>query len=98
MKKYNEQELENLLKDKNLTWINKNLDYIKAKFVFKDFKTAIDFVNKVADISEDINHHPDIKIKYNQVTLKVFTHSENAITELDIKLADLVDNIYKEYS
>ncbi len=60
----------------------------------KDFKDAIQFVNQVADLAEQANHHPDIFIHgWNQVTLTLMTHSEQAITEGDFALAAKIDRI-----
>ena len=74
-------------------FIEKN-NKLLQKFEFNNFIEAIDFVNKVADISEKINHHPDIKIySYKNVAIEIYTHSENAITQQDYKLAELISNI-----
>lgn len=97
MKIYNNNELNNLLKENKSNWVNINHRYIKTSFTFKDFKTSIRFINEIADISEKMNHHPDIKISYNKVELQIYTHSKNAITELDIKFSLLVDDLHKKY-
>lgn len=55
----------------------------------------MDFVNGVARIAEDRDHHPDILVKYNQVTLTYYTHTENAVTEKDLRLAAEVDEYLK---
>lgn len=64
---------------------------ITKKFQFEDFKQAIDFVNKIAELSEQKQHHPDILINYNIVTLSLTTHSEGGITRNDINLAKEID-------
>jgi len=64
---------------------------ITKKFKLKDFKEAISFVNKVADLAEAANHHPDIVINYNVVTLTLSTHSQGGVTENDFKLADEIE-------
>lgn len=66
-------------------------------FLFKDFKSAMEFVNKVADLAEAENHHPDIFIGYNKVALMLCTHDAgHKITEKDRKMADLISGIYKQ--
>lgn len=60
---------------------------------FKDFKEAMTFANKVAEISEKHNHHPEILINYNVVRLTLTTHSVKALTEIDFKLAEEIDKI-----
>ena len=59
----------------------------------KDFIDAISFVNKVAILAEKANHHPDILIKYNRVTLTVSTHDEGGITDRDFSLAKKIDGV-----
>ena len=63
-------------------------------FQFKDYKEALDFINKVGQISESINHHPEIINVYNKVTLKLKTHDKNQITDLDYKMAEKVDQLF----
>ncbi len=55
--------------------------------VLGDFKAALAFVNSVGDLAEQRNHHPDIDIRYNRVTLALVTHDSGGITQLDIDLA-----------
>jgi 4a-hydroxytetrahydrobiopterin dehydratase len=56
-------------------------------FEFKGFMGSIRFVNRVAAAAEKRDHHPDIDIRWNKVTLKLSTHSEGGITEKDFSLA-----------
>ena len=60
---------------------------ISRQYRFNNFVKAIEFVNKVAELAEELGHHPDIVINYNRVTLSVITHDAGGITELDIELA-----------
>lgn len=62
-------------------------NFITRLFQFPDFKAAIAFVNKVAEVAEELDHHPDILISYRNVQLSVFTHSEGGLTEKDFELA-----------
>ncbi len=75
----------------------KNWDIIDGKltrkYVFKDFNEAMHFVNKVAIIAEKMNHHPDIFISYNKITITIFTHEENKLTNKDFRLAKEIDAI-----
>lgn len=67
---------------------------INKEFRFSNFKDALTFVNKVGNIAEEMNHHPDILIhSYNKVKLTVSTHDENGITEKDFKLASKVNSV-----
>ncbi len=60
---------------------------LEREFEFSDFRGAIAFVNRAAELAEAANHHPDIAIHYKRVTLRWATHSENAITDRDRELA-----------
>lgn len=64
---------------------------LHREFEFPDFKSAIGFVNKVADLAESQNHHPDILIQYNKVTLELWTHTEGKISEKDYKFAQKIE-------
>lgn len=60
-------------------------------FKFQDFIKAMAFVQKVALISEKHNHHPDILIKYNEVTIESYTHTTGGITEKDHQLIAAIE-------
>lgn len=66
---------------------------IKKSYKLKDFITAMAFVNKVAGLAESMDHHPDIFIKYNKVTLTLSTHSAGGLTEKDFELAREVEEM-----
>lgn len=66
-------------------------------FLFKDFDSAMKFVNKIANLAESENHHPDIFISYNKVALMLCTHDAgHKITEKDRKMAMEISEIYKQ--
>jgi 4a-hydroxytetrahydrobiopterin dehydratase len=60
---------------------------LQREFRCRDFAGAIDFVNRVAEEAERADHHPDIAIHWNHVTLRWWTHSAQAITERDVEMA-----------
>lgn len=60
-------------------------------YTFPDFLAALRFVNAVAKIAEEMNHHPDIHIHYNKVVIESWTHTVNAVTEKDYRLMEAVD-------
>ena len=62
-------------------------------FLFKDFRAALAFVNKVGDLAEVAGHHPDIDIRYNKVRLGLVTHDAGGITEKDFDLAAAADKL-----
>jgi 4a-hydroxytetrahydrobiopterin dehydratase len=69
------------------------METLRKEYKFKNFKQSMDFVNKVADVAERRDHHPDILIKYNVVTLTFYTHTANAVTEKDVRLAAEIDDL-----
>ncbi|MFQ5929448.1 MAG: 4a-hydroxytetrahydrobiopterin dehydratase [Acidobacteriota bacterium] len=68
--------------------------HIKKTFKFKDFKTALDFVNQVGEIAEEEGHHPDLYLAWGKVEVKTWTHKINGLTESDFILAAKVDRTY----
>ena len=58
-----------------------------------DFAGAMELVNEVARLAEAANHHPDVDIRWNMVTLRLSTHSEGGLTEKDISLARAIDTL-----
>ena len=66
---------------------------IEKKFRFADFRAAMGFVNRVADLAEVENHHPDILIHYREVTLVLWTHAAGGLTERDFQLAADIDRV-----
>lgn len=72
-------------------WSQQGVALAKA-YEFDDFEEAMAFVNRVAEVAEDLNHHPDITVQnYNEVLLYVTTHEANGITEQDLTFVDRVE-------
>lgn len=61
------------------------------EFRFKNFKQAMAFVNKVAEVAEEEGHHPDIYIFYNRVRLSLSTHAIGGLSENDFIVAAKID-------
>ncbi|GHE14235.1 4a-hydroxytetrahydrobiopterin dehydratase [Klenkia taihuensis] len=55
------------------------------------FRAAIDLVDRIADVAEEMDHHPDIDIRYSCLRIAVVTHDAGGVTELDVELARRVD-------
>ncbi|HEY4479304.1 MAG TPA: 4a-hydroxytetrahydrobiopterin dehydratase, partial [Candidatus Paceibacterota bacterium] len=64
---------------------------ISKEFKFKDFIGAINFVERVADVAEMEDHHPDIHVYYNKVVLELWTHAIGGLSENDFIVAAKVD-------
>jgi len=64
---------------------------ISRTYRFAGFRAAIAFVGQVADAAEGINHHPDMDVRYRNVTLRLTTHDSSGLTRLDFRLAAACD-------
>ena len=62
-------------------------------FELADFRAALAFVNKVGELAEAANHHPDIDIRYNKVRLALVTHDAGGLTTKDFSLATQIDGL-----
>jgi len=67
---------------------------LQRTYQFPDFAAAVRFVNAVAEAAEAADHHPDILIRYNKVTLTLSTHDAGGITQKDFDLAGRIDQIF----
>ncbi len=76
---------------RSLSAWTRRADEIRKEFKFGDFKQAMAFVNRVAEAANAADHHPDIDIRYNKVTMTLSTHSEGGITDKDIDMASKID-------
>lgn len=75
------------------TWYVVN-NKLERQFEFNDYREALSFINKISEIFESMNHHPEINWTYNKIKLSLSTHDAgDKITELDYKLADSIDKI-----
>jgi 4a-hydroxytetrahydrobiopterin dehydratase len=68
-------------------------DALTREFEFANFVGSVDFVNRLTPVAEEMNHHPDLSIAWNKVTVSLSTHSEGGITENDFKLATKLDSL-----
>jgi len=65
---------------------------IKKQYVLECFMPAIESVNRVAKLAEEVDHHPDITINYRRVTMVLSTHSAGGLTALDFALAKKIES------
>jgi 4a-hydroxytetrahydrobiopterin dehydratase len=91
MARLSEQEIQQGLK--GLSGWQRQGNAIQRVFQFPDFLKAMEFVNKVARVAEQANHHPDITINYNQVTLALTSHDSGGVTERDVKMAGNINKV-----
>jgi 4a-hydroxytetrahydrobiopterin dehydratase len=73
-------------------WKKDSAGKIARTYTFQDFKEALVFVNAVGFFAEKANHHPDIGIEWNKVTLSLITHDAGGVTQMDL---DFISNLEK---
>ena len=60
---------------------------------FADFLTAVEFINRIAPRCEELNHHPDLALRWRWVDVLLVTHSAGGVTGMDVQLAAIVDEV-----
>ncbi len=68
-------------------------DQIERQLTFANFVDAMIFVNKLAEVAEELGHHPDIRIVYNRVNLVLSTHDAGGLTQKDFQLAQRIESL-----
>jgi 4a-hydroxytetrahydrobiopterin dehydratase len=68
---------------------------IAKQYTFKTFMEGIGFLNRIAAVAEQMDHHPDVAINYRRITFTLSTHDQGGITEKDFKLADAIEREFK---
>ena len=94
MTKYTEASIVKALGTEAADW-QWDAGCIRTELVFKDFKTAFDFMSKVADVAEKLGHHPNWQNSYNRIGISLRTHDQNAVTTLDVALAKHISILYR---
>ncbi|HEX3690697.1 MAG TPA: 4a-hydroxytetrahydrobiopterin dehydratase [Solirubrobacteraceae bacterium] len=78
---------------RRLPW-ERDGDEITREWRFDDFNEAVAFVNRVAEVAEEANHHPDILLHgWNKVKLSLINHSAGGLTEMDFTMAERFDAV-----
>ncbi|KHE70760.1 4a-hydroxytetrahydrobiopterin dehydratase [Halobacillus sp. BBL2006] len=79
-------------------WKLQDEKFIVKRYRFTDFLSGIQFVNRVAEYSEDIQHHPFISIDYKMVTMKLTSWNAKGLTDLDLSCAQKYDELYEAFT
>ena len=89
------EEIDNYLKQ--LPGWTYNNDKISKEFVFKDFPSVIDFIQKLTPHFQEVDHHPDIHIYYKKVVFELQRYSVGGkVTQRDIDIATYIDDMFKK--
>lgn len=91
MTRLSEQEIMKSLTD--LPEWEREGNAIRRKIKFNEYMDGIQFVNKVSEIAEEADHHPDIDIRYTRILFTLSTHSEGGLTKKDFELAKKIDKL-----
>ena len=68
-------------------------DTLTKTFSFNRFADGIAFINRIAAIADEMNHHPDIDVRYTKITITLSTHDAGGITDSDLMLAERIDTV-----
>ena len=74
-------------------WKINESGHLYKSFKFKDFMSAINYANKIAELAENEAHHPDLTIAWGRCDIEIWTHKINGLTESDFILAAKIDKI-----
>jgi 4a-hydroxytetrahydrobiopterin dehydratase len=74
-------------------WKTPDFKVIRKNYPFKNFKEGMKFVNRIAEIAEQENHHPDVCIHYSNVDVELSTHAIGGLSENDFILAAKIDDL-----
>lgn len=69
---------------------------LTKSFTFPTFAAGIDFVQRVATAADDVNHHPDIDIRYTKIICTLSTHDAGGITQSDLSLASTIESLLEK--
>jgi 4a-hydroxytetrahydrobiopterin dehydratase len=93
MTRLTEDEISSVLQSLSNWSLSADQTSISTQFELADFVAALDLVNQVGHEAEQRNHHPDIDIRWNTVTLVLSTHSEGGLTDADLALAQRINDV-----
>jgi 4a-hydroxytetrahydrobiopterin dehydratase len=71
--------------------------HLARSFEFPDFKTALEFVNRVGALAEEEGHHPDLCLSWGKVDARIWTHKIGGLTESDFILASKIDLLHQKH-
>ncbi len=87
------EELKRLHEELGGGWQVIEEHHLEKEFRFKDFRQALDFTNRVGELAEAEQHHPDIHLAWGKVKVTIWTHKIDGLTESDFVFAAKVDEL-----
>lgn len=86
-------KLQDLYKQLDPSWKLVNDHHLVREYKFKNFKQALDFTNKIGELAESVQHHPDILLAWGKVEVTIYTHKINGLSESDFFFAAKCDRL-----
>jgi 4a-hydroxytetrahydrobiopterin dehydratase len=87
-----QQQIDAALEARHPDWTGMP-EKLRRSIEFADFTTAVEFINRLAPRCEQLDHHPDLALRWRWVDVELSTHSAGGVTDLDITLAEIVDEL-----
>jgi 4a-hydroxytetrahydrobiopterin dehydratase len=87
-----QQDISDRLKSLHAGWTG-STELLRRSIEFADFPTAAQFVNAIAPICEELDHHPDLALRWRWVDIELSTHSAGGVTAKDVELAQRIDEV-----
>ena len=91
MTRLSDEEIDRRLQD--LDGWERSGEAIRKRYEGDDFASSVALVNRLTPVAEEMNHHPDLEVSWNKVTVTISTHSEGGLTENDFELARRIDEV-----
>lgn len=91
------EEIAPLTKELNGEWRVEANHHLEREFRFDDFRSALDFTNAVGELSEEQGHHPLICLTWGSVTVRIWTHKINGLSESDFILAAKIERLTRAH-
>jgi 4a-hydroxytetrahydrobiopterin dehydratase len=87
-----QQQIDAALRHRHPGWTGDG-QALRRSIEFADFPTAVEFINQLAPRCEELDHHPDLALRWRWVDVVLSTHSSGGVTDLDVTLAEVVDEV-----
>lgn len=89
----NKAEVSDLLAELDQNWKIVLDKILQKEYKFKDFKESRAFLNRIGDLADEVNHHPDLLLKFNSVRVELWTHDVGGLTRNDFILAAKIEEL-----
>jgi 4a-hydroxytetrahydrobiopterin dehydratase len=88
-------QIDEALRARHSNWTG-TPEKLSRSIEFADFPTAVEFINRIAPRCEELDHHPDLALSWRSVKVELASHSAGGVTDLDVTLAEIVDEVAAE--